>query len=80
MDPAIGFAALFKEFDTAVMGRKTYELWPRRAATVLCRCGAMMFLRALRKRAAGAQCWIASKHYGDNTAQRHECSGSTPVC
>jgi dihydrofolate reductase len=25
MDPAIDFAALFKEFDTAVMGRKTYE-------------------------------------------------------
>jgi dihydrofolate reductase len=26
MDPAIDFAALYKEFDTAVMGRKTYEL------------------------------------------------------
>lgn len=26
MDPAIDFAALFKEFDTAVMGRKTYEI------------------------------------------------------
>ena len=26
MDPAIDFAALFKEFDTAIMGRKTYEL------------------------------------------------------
>lgn len=26
MDPAINFAALFKEFDTAVMGRKTYEV------------------------------------------------------
>jgi dihydrofolate reductase len=25
MDPAIDFGALFKEFDTAVMGRKTYE-------------------------------------------------------
>jgi dihydrofolate reductase len=25
MDPAIDFAALYKEFDTAVMGRKTYE-------------------------------------------------------
>ncbi len=25
-DPAIDFAAMFKEFDTAVMGRKTYEL------------------------------------------------------
>ena len=25
MDPAIDFAALFAEFDTAVMGRKTYE-------------------------------------------------------
>ena len=26
MDPAIDFAALFKEFDTVIMGRKTYEL------------------------------------------------------
>ncbi len=26
MDPAIDFAALFKEFDTVVMGRKTYEV------------------------------------------------------
>lgn len=26
MDPAIDFAALFEEFDTAVMGRKTYEV------------------------------------------------------
>jgi len=26
MDPAIDFGALFKEFDTAVMGRKTYEV------------------------------------------------------
>lgn len=27
MDPAIDFAALFKEFDAAVMGRKTYEVF-----------------------------------------------------
>ena len=26
MDPSIDFAALFKEFDTAVMGRKTYQV------------------------------------------------------
>ena len=26
MDPTIDFAALFREFDTAVMGRKTYEV------------------------------------------------------
>ena len=26
MDPAIDFAALFKEFDTAIMGRKTYDV------------------------------------------------------
>ena len=26
MDPAIDFAALYREFDTAVMGRKTYEV------------------------------------------------------
>jgi dihydrofolate reductase len=26
MDPSIDFAALFREFDTAVMGRRTYEI------------------------------------------------------
>jgi dihydrofolate reductase len=26
MDPSIDFAAMFKEFDTAVMGPKTYEI------------------------------------------------------
>ena len=26
MDPSIDFTALYKEFDTAVMGRKTYEV------------------------------------------------------
>lgn len=26
MDPSIDFAAMYKEFDTAVMGRKTYEV------------------------------------------------------
>src|SRR5262245_66293312 len=26
MDPSIDFAALYKEFDTVVMGRKTYEV------------------------------------------------------
>ena len=26
MDPSIDFAAVFKDFDTAVMGRKTHEV------------------------------------------------------
>lgn len=26
MDPSIDFAAMFREFDTAVMGRRTYEV------------------------------------------------------
>src|SRR5215208_4513037 len=26
MDPSVDFAAMYKEFDTAVMGRKTYEV------------------------------------------------------
>ncbi len=29
MDPAIDFAAMFREFDTAVMGRKTYDVVSR---------------------------------------------------
>ena len=28
MDPSIDFAAVYKEFDTAVMGRRTYEMIP----------------------------------------------------
>ena len=26
MDPSVDFAALYKEFDTVIMGRKTYEV------------------------------------------------------
>jgi dihydrofolate reductase len=34
MDPAIDFAALYKEFDTVVMGRKTYDVGTRDAGDV----------------------------------------------
>ena len=33
MDPAIDFRALYREFDTAVMGRKTYEVGLSQGAT-----------------------------------------------
>lgn len=33
MDPSIDFAALYKEFDTAVMGRKTYQAGLAQGAT-----------------------------------------------
>ena len=33
MDPAIDFDALFKEFDTAVMGRKTYDVTTAQGGT-----------------------------------------------
>ena len=33
MDPAIDFGALWKEFDTAVMGRKTYEMMTAQGGT-----------------------------------------------
>ncbi len=33
MDPSIDFGALFKEFDTAVMGRKTYEVTTAQGGT-----------------------------------------------
>jgi dihydrofolate reductase len=33
MDPSIDFAALFKEFDTAVMGRRTYEAMARQGGS-----------------------------------------------
>ena len=33
MDPAVDFGALYKEFDTAVMGRKTYEAGVAQGAT-----------------------------------------------
>jgi dihydrofolate reductase len=33
MDPSIDFAALYKEFDTVVMGRKTYEVMTAQGGT-----------------------------------------------
>jgi dihydrofolate reductase len=33
MDPSIDFAAMYKEFDTAVMGRKTYEVLTAQGGT-----------------------------------------------
>ena len=33
MDPAIDFTALYKEFDTVVMGRKTYEMMTAQGGT-----------------------------------------------
>jgi dihydrofolate reductase len=33
MDPAIDFTALYKPFDTALMGRKTYEMMTRQGGT-----------------------------------------------
>jgi dihydrofolate reductase len=33
MDPAIDFAALYKLFDTALMGRKTYEMMTKQGGT-----------------------------------------------
>ncbi len=41
MDPSIDFAALYKEFDTVVMGRKTYEVALAQARPA--RCRALMF-------------------------------------
>jgi len=33
MDPAIDFKALYNEFDTALMGRKTYEMMTAQGGT-----------------------------------------------
>ena len=33
MDPSVDFDALYKEFDTVVMGRKTYEMMTAQGGT-----------------------------------------------
>jgi len=38
MDPSIDFNALYKEFDTVVMGRKTYEVAEQAAAHSFAAC------------------------------------------
>jgi len=49
MDPAIDFAALFKDFDTAVMGRKTYEVLTAQGGHgALPRLDVVVFSRTLR--------------------------------
>lgn len=44
MDPSIDFGALFKQFDTLVMGRKTYE--PLMADSAAVSCSARCSMRA----------------------------------
>jgi dihydrofolate reductase len=47
MDPAIDFAALFREFDTAVMGRKTYEAMAGQGGASLPGMDVLVFSRSL---------------------------------
>jgi dihydrofolate reductase len=47
MDPAIDFDALFREFDTAVMGRKTYEAMAGQGGANLPGMDVIVFSRSL---------------------------------
>ena len=47
MDPAIDFAALFKEFDAAVMGRKTYDVLAQSGDGALPGIDVVVFSRTL---------------------------------
>ena len=48
MDPAIDFEALFAEFDTAVMGRKTYEAMAAQGGGSMPGLDVIVFSRSLR--------------------------------
>jgi dihydrofolate reductase len=48
MDPTIDFAALFKEFDTAVMGRRTFEMVRESGAGPMEGMQTVVFSRTLR--------------------------------
>lgn len=50
MDPAIDFAALYREFDTAVMGRKTYEVGAEQGASAMPGMDVFVFSRTLPSR------------------------------
>jgi dihydrofolate reductase len=48
MDPTIDFAAFFKEFDTVLMGRRTFELVQQRGAGQMKSMETFVFSRTLR--------------------------------
>ena len=47
MDPSIDFAALYKEFDTAIMGRKTYEVTAKDGGGAMPGLDVIVFSRTL---------------------------------
>ena len=47
MDPSIDFAALYREFDTAVMGRKTYEIAAKQGGGAMPGIDVVVFSRTL---------------------------------
>ncbi len=48
MDPQIDFGALFNEFDTAVIGRRTFEAMAKQGTTAIPRIKTFVFSRTLR--------------------------------
>lgn len=48
MDPAVDFAALYKEFDTVIMGRKTYEVANAQGGGAMPGMEVIVFSRTLR--------------------------------
>lgn len=50
MDPDIDFRAMFNEFDTALLGRRTFEAMARGGSAVMPNMKVLVFSRTLRQR------------------------------
>jgi dihydrofolate reductase len=50
MDPSVDFAALFKQFDTLLMGRRTFELTQQSGGATMGGMQTIVFSRTLRQR------------------------------
>src|SRR3977135_2906147 len=49
MDPSLDFAALFKQFDTLLMGRRTFELMQKGGGATMGGMQTIVFSRTLRQ-------------------------------
>src|ERR1700704_4505880 len=49
MDPSLDFAALFKQFDTLLMGRRTFELMQKSGGATMGGMQTIVFSRTLRQ-------------------------------
>ena len=72
MDPAIDFAAFFKEFDTVLMGRRTFEMARQGAGSALPGMQTVVCSRTLRasEPSAGISALYSDGSSGTNKLER----------